>query len=77
MRSCDIMVITCTGKKKYALKYPGLTNLTVTKETPRKRLEKKVLSKHSLKRVAQGEERLTEKKFSDKFGNNFNYALKK
>ena len=57
-------------------KHPGLTDLKVHTDTPRKRLEKKVLNKRSLKRVAEVEESAAAKKYQDKFGYNFNYALK-
>ena len=57
-------------------KYPGLTDLKKEVDTPRKRLERKVLSKRSLKRVAESVNELTMKKYNDKFGDHFNYALK-
>lgn len=67
-----------TGRKKgeRKTKYPGLTDLKVHTDTPRVRLEKKVLNKRSLKRVAALEEMAAAKKYQDKFGYNFNYALR-
>ena len=62
------------GEKK--IKYPGLTDLKVHTDTPRKRLEKKVLNKRSLKRIAEVHEKAAAKQYQDKFGYNFNYALK-
>lgn len=69
-------VVTITGKKKAGPKFPGLADLSVLTDTPRQRLEKKLLSKQSLRRVADNVDKLATKKFNDKFGNNFNYALK-
>lgn len=67
-----------TGRRKVERKnkYPGLTDLKVHTDTPRKRLEKKVLNKRSLKRIAEVEEKAAAKQYQDKFGYNFNYALK-
>lgn len=64
------------GKTKLKAKFPGLTDLKAQVDTPRKRLERKVLSKQSLKRVAESMNELVTKRYNDKFGNNFNYALK-
>lgn len=64
------------GKRTFKDKFPGLTDLKAQVDTPRKRVERKVLSKKSLKRVAESINELTTKKYNDKFGNNFNYALK-
>lgn len=57
-------------------KFPGLTDLKVHKDTARKRLERKILSKRSLKKVAKDMDSATAKKFQDKFGYSFNYALR-
>jgi hypothetical protein len=64
------------GKRSFKDKYPGLSDLKAQVDTPRQRVEKKVLSKQSLKRVAESNNLLATKKYNDKFGNNFNYALK-
>lgn len=68
----------CVGRRKggAAAKYPGLTDLSARTETPRKRVERKILNKRSLKRVAESIDKLSTKKYDDKFGNSFNYALK-
>lgn len=71
-----IIIIIFAGKKKLSAKFPGLTDLKAKVNTPRKRLERKVLSRQSLKRVAESANELATKKYNDKFGNNFNYALK-
>lgn len=64
------------GKRTFKAKFPGLTDLKAQVDTPRKRVERKVLSRKSLKRVSESINELTTKKYNDKFGNNFNYALK-
>ena len=58
-------------------KHPGLTDLKVQVDTPRSRLERKVLNKRALKRVAESVDTANAKKYKDKFGYNFNYALDK
>lgn len=60
------------GKKK---KFPGLTDLKAQTDTPRKRLERKVLNKKSVKRVTNAMDEVNRKKYHDKFAYNFNYAL--
>ena len=70
------MVYTIPGKRKLKDKYPGLTDLEAQVDTPRKRLEKRVLNKRSLKRVSQNINALASKKYNDKFGDSFHYALK-
>ena len=62
-------------RRRREAKYPGLTDLKKHTDTPRKRLERKVLSKRALKSVAASMDSLNAKKFQDKFGYNFNYAL--
>ena len=61
------------GRQK---KHPGLTDLTAHSNTARKRLERKVLNKKTLKRVTNAMNSINSKRFTDKFGDNFNYALK-
>ena len=73
MKLTQYFVIVLGGKKP---KHPGLTDLKSQVETPRKRVERKVLSKRSLKRVSESIERLATKRYNDKFGDSFNYALK-
>ncbi|ODM91767.1 UV-stimulated scaffold protein A [Orchesella cincta] len=65
------------GKKKqtFSQQYPGLTDVDKKKNTPRSRLEKKVLNKQSLKRVASTMDSLSHKRFRDKFGDQWNYAM--
>ena len=61
------------GKKR---KHSGLTDLKKNSNTSRARLEKIVLNKEALKRVAEEADRVRKKIIDEKFGNNFNYALK-
>ena len=61
------------GKKR---KHSGLTDLKKNSNTSRARLEKIVLNKEALKRVADEADRVRKKIVDEKFGNNFNYALK-
>jgi len=68
--------VTLSRKKKKTKKPEvGLTDLKILKSTSRSRLQRKVLSKKSLKRVAETMNVLDAKRNLDKFGNNFNYAL--
>ncbi|KAL8616584.1 hypothetical protein ACOMHN_036616 [Nucella lapillus] len=62
------------GKKT---KYEGLTNIKESQNTTRARLEAKVFSKRALKRVASALDAADFKRVRDKFGNQFNYAIKK
>ncbi|RXM34336.1 UV-stimulated scaffold protein A [Acipenser ruthenus] len=59
------------GRKK---KYPNLTDLKQNSNTARSRLEKKVFSKGSVKRVTEAMNRIDKRKH-EKFANQFNYAL--
>ena len=68
-------VILSRKKKKTKKPEDGLTDLKKLKSTSRSRLQRKVLSKKSLKRVAETMNVLDAKRNLDKFGNNFNYAL--
>lgn len=63
------------GKKKKEKKYENLTDIS-KKTTSKIRLQNKVLSKTAMKRVSSVMDRMDAKKNFDKFGNNFNYALK-
>ena len=68
--------VNLTKKNKKEKKVEvGLTDLRKIKSTSRSRLQRKVLSKKSLKRVAETMNVLDAKRNLDKFGNNFNYAL--
>lgn len=71
-----VEIVHLAGKGKLKAKFPGLTDLKARVDTPRRRVERKVLSKQSLKRVSEHINQLATKKYNDKFGNNFNYALK-
>ncbi|CAG7727803.1 unnamed protein product [Allacma fusca] len=62
------------GGKSFADKYPQLTDVRKLKDDPRKRLEKKIFNKKSLKRVATALDAANAKKFRDKFGDQFNYT---
>nr|CAB3267583.1 UV-stimulated scaffold protein A-like [Phallusia mammillata] len=53
----------------------GLTDLKKIHDTSRSRLQKKIFSAGSIKRVAGTLDNLDDKRNRDKFGNNFNYAL--
>ncbi|XP_031572194.1 UV-stimulated scaffold protein A-like [Actinia tenebrosa] len=58
-------------------KYSRLTDIHKSTKTPRSRLERKVLSRDSMKRVAEEMDNLATKRFLDKFGDQFNYQLRK
>ena len=62
------------GKKR---KHSGLTDLKKNSNTSRARLERIVLNKEALKRVADENNRVKKKLIDEKFGNNWNYALKR
>ena len=62
------------GRRK---KYPGLTDISAHNETPRKRLEKQIFSKRAVKKVASVLDTANARRFHDKFGDTFNYALEK
>ncbi|XP_037317234.2 UV-stimulated scaffold protein A isoform X2 [Pungitius pungitius] len=59
------------GRKK---KYPNLSDLKHSAKTARSRLEKKVLNKSSMRRIADVMAKSDQRKH-DKFSNQFNYAL--
>ncbi|TNN63887.1 UV-stimulated scaffold protein A [Liparis tanakae] len=59
------------GKKK---KYPNLSDLKQSANTARSRLEKKVLNKSSMRRIAEVMAKADKRKH-EKFSNQFNYAL--
>ncbi|XP_028398552.1 UV-stimulated scaffold protein A-like [Dendronephthya gigantea] len=61
------------GKKR---KHTGLTDLKKNSNTSRARLEKIVLNKEALKRAAEESDRVKKSLIDEKFGNNWNYALK-
>uniref|UniRef100_A0AAQ5YHY5 UV-stimulated scaffold protein A n=1 Tax=Amphiprion ocellaris TaxID=80972 RepID=A0AAQ5YHY5_AMPOC len=63
------------GKKGKKKKYPNLSDLKQSTNTARSRLEKKVLNKSSLRRVAEVMNKVDKRKH-DKFSNQFNYSLK-
>ncbi|XP_071479739.1 UV-stimulated scaffold protein A-like [Diadema antillarum] len=63
------------GKGK-AKKYPGLTDIRKIENTSRNRLEKRILSRQAMKRVAAAMNRVDQRRYMDKFGNNFNYSIK-
>lgn len=63
------------GKRaKKKKKYPGLTDIKEIKDTPSKRISKKIFNKKSLKRVAETLDKIDHKKHRDKFGDQFNYV---
>ncbi|XP_061642580.1 UV-stimulated scaffold protein A isoform X2 [Phyllopteryx taeniolatus] len=59
------------GKKK---KYPNLSNLKQSANTPRSRLEKRIFNKSAMQRVAETMNKVDSKKH-EKFSNQFNYAI--
>ena len=61
------------GIGKSSRKHPGLSNIKELQNTTRTRLEKKVFSRKSMKRVADKINDLDSKKFKDKFADQFNY----
>ncbi|XP_068451079.1 UV-stimulated scaffold protein A isoform X2 [Clinocottus analis] len=63
------------GKGKKKKKYPNLSDLKQSANTARSRLEKKVLNKSSMRRVAEVMAKADKRKH-EKFSNQFNYALK-
>ncbi|XP_042371814.1 UV-stimulated scaffold protein A-like [Plectropomus leopardus] len=62
------------GKKGKKKKHPNLSDLKQRANTSRSRLEKKVLSKSAMRRVAEVMSKADRRKH-DKFSNQFNYAL--
>ena len=62
------------GKNTKKPKHEGLSNITELQNTPRTRLEKKVFSRSSMKRVAGKMNVIDSKKFKDKFADQFNYT---
>ena len=62
-----------TGTKR---KYAGLTDLKKKANTSRSRLEKIVFDKSSLQRVSSEMDKVKKSLVDEKFGNNFNYALR-
>ncbi|XP_025409474.1 UV-stimulated scaffold protein A-like isoform X2 [Sipha flava] len=62
------------GSRKKKKKDLNLTNLKKELDTPRARLEKKVFKKSSVKKVAQILDSMDQRKFRDKFGDQFNYV---
>ena len=62
-----------TQKEKYA----RLTNVNKNQDSPRSRLEAKVLDPKAMKRVATNMSNIASKKHQEKFGNQFNYAMRK
>ena len=65
-----------TGTKR-KLAGPGLTDLKKKANTSRSRLEKIVFDKSSLQRVSSEMDKVKKSLVDEKFGNNFNYALRK
>ena len=54
-----------------------MVDLRKSEDTVRKRLEKRVFNKGSLKRVAATLDRLEESKHREKYGDQFNYMFSK
>ncbi|KAL4143742.1 hypothetical protein QTP88_006036 [Uroleucon formosanum] len=62
------------GSRKNRKKNSNLANLKKELDTPRARLEKKVFKKSSVKKVAKLLDCMDQRKFRDKFGDQFNYV---
>ncbi|XP_050534156.1 UV-stimulated scaffold protein A-like [Daktulosphaira vitifoliae] len=62
------------GSRKKKEKYPKLTDFKKEQNTPRARLEKKIFKKSSVKKVAKIMDSMDQRKFRDKFGDQFNYV---
>ncbi|KAL5241831.1 hypothetical protein ACI65C_009241 [Semiaphis heraclei] len=62
------------GRRKSRKQSSKLTNLKKEQDTPRARLEKKVFKKSSVKKVAKILDGMDQRKFRDKFGDQFNYV---
>ena len=61
------------GIGKNSRKHPGLSNIKELEDTTRKRLEKKVFNRRSMKRVNDNINDIDSKKFKDKFADQFQY----
>lgn len=70
---------TATEEQKMSkkAKYARLTNLKKNTNTPRTRLEKKVLNQRAVRRVAEQMDSISTKINRDKFAHQFNYAMYK
>ncbi|CAH1724240.1 unnamed protein product [Aphis gossypii] len=62
------------GSKRKRKRNSNLANLKKEQDTPRSRLEKKVFKKSSVKKVANILDGIDQRKFRDKFGDQFNYV---
>lgn len=62
------------GSRRKRKRNSNLTNLKKEQDTPRTRLEKKVFKKSSVKKVANILDGIDQRKFRDKFGDQFNYV---
>jgi len=62
------------GTRKKRNKHSSLIDLKKELDTPRVRLEKKVFKKSSVKKVAKILDGMDQRKFRDKFGDQFNYV---
>eukprot|EP00095_Tigriopus_kingsejongensis_P000869 maker-scaffold389_size186684-snap-gene-0.23 protein:Tk00869 transcript:maker-scaffold389_size186684-snap-gene-0.23-mRNA-1 annotation:"TPA: hypothetical protein BOS_6983" len=72
------LTITKKGTKlkgRNVKKHSGLTNVDALENTSRKRLEKKVFNRSSLRRVAENIHKASTSKSKDKFGDQFNYVF--
>lgn len=68
---------TKKSRKKKKNSMGGLTDIKTKKTSARARLEKKILNKRSLKRVANAMDKINEKQHHQKFASSFKYALSK
>ncbi|KAF6205498.1 hypothetical protein GE061_019671 [Apolygus lucorum] len=61
------------GQRLKKKKHPGLTDINPKVDTPESRIANKIFNKRSLKRVAATLDKLDQKRYRDKFGDQFNY----
>uniref|UniRef100_A0A0K8T5M2 UV-stimulated scaffold protein A C-terminal domain-containing protein n=1 Tax=Lygus hesperus TaxID=30085 RepID=A0A0K8T5M2_LYGHE len=62
------------GQRLKKKKHPGLTDINPKVDTPESRIAKKIFNKRALKRVAATLDKLDQKRYRDKFGDQFNYV---
>ncbi|CAF2807341.1 unnamed protein product [Rotaria sp. Silwood2] len=70
----DLRMNEGNGKKNKKKKESGLTELDIEENTVRKRLEKKIFNRSSLKRIGAALDRDERRRNEEKFHHQFNYA---
>lgn len=74
----SIIPVSFSGKGKGTRdnkRHSSLVNIRESENTVRKRLEKKVLNRSSLKRIAAVNNRIDARRHRDKFADQFNYIF--